>query len=357
MSKNNKEVLLLILTLLLTLIVFGGGGLLIWTITKSPQPPDTPPDTPDTSDTSDTSDDRPSRILGKIFTDVPDVPEGVFNYGGSTTWAPIREELDSLLPVVFPQFKLRYVNPINEAPGSGTGIKMLIEGQLDFSQSSRSIKPEEYEEAKARGFTLRQTAVAIDGIAIAVHPDLPVSGITISQLEDIYTGKITNWREVGGPNLPIQVYSRDPEAGGTVEFFIDTVLRGESLGSRVEIVETTTLALRKVANNLGGIYYASAPEVVPQCTVKTLALGKNSDELVTPYRPPLILPAQCPTLRNKLNQTAFSQRDYLLTRQLYVIIKENEQREQQAGEAYADLLLTNQGQDYIAEAGFVKIRD
>lgn len=73
-------------------------------------------------------------------------------------------------------------------------IRMLIENQLAFSQASRSLKDEEIQRAQQRGLTLKEVPVAIDGIAIAVHPDLPVSGLTITQLKDIYTGKISNWR-------------------------------------------------------------------------------------------------------------------------------------------------------------------
>jgi len=235
-------------------------------------------------------------------------------------------------------------------------IRMLIENQLAFSQASRSLKDEEIQRAQQRGLTLKEVPVAIDGIAIAVHPDLPVSGLTITQLKDIYTGKIRNWRQVGGPNLAIIPYSRRKEDGGTVEFFIDQVLEKADFGSSTQYIYSTTPALRKVSQNPGGIYYASAPEVVPQCGIKTLPLGKSENKLVAPYQEPSIPSSQCPQKRNQLNELAFQKGEYPITRRLFVIIKQNGQLDEQAGEAYANLLLTDQGQELIEKAGFVPLR-
>ena len=104
------------------------------------------------------------------FAKVQNVPTGLFNYGGSTTWAPIRKDVDPAIQTVWPGFQLRYTSPTIGAAGSGTGIKMLLNNQLAFAQSSRSIKNEEYQQASQRGLTLKEIPVAIDGIAIAVNP-------------------------------------------------------------------------------------------------------------------------------------------------------------------------------------------
>jgi phosphate transport system substrate-binding protein len=287
---------------------------------------------------------------------VSNLPEGTFNYGGSTTWAPIRKDVDSSLQSQCPRFILRYTQPPSGQAGSGTGIRMLIDNQLAFSQSSRSVKAEENTEAQQKGFSLKEIPVAIDGIAIAVNHNLTIPGLTVAQLKDIYTGKITNWQQVGGPNLPIKAYSRSEEAGGTVEFFAENVLNKEKFGANINYVGTTTEAVRKVAANPGGIYYASAPEVVPQCIIKTIPLGRTSSQLVTPYQQPFVSPSQCPSKRNQLNSQAFRSGDYAITRNLFVIIKQNGQADQQAGEAYANWLLTPQSQDLIEKAGFVRIK-
>ena len=294
---------------------------------------------------------EPSDI--KSFAQVQ-IPSGSFNYGGSTTWAPVRGEVDPAIQTTWPQFHLTYTNPTSGVPGSGTGIKMLLNNQLAFAQSSRSLKDAEYQQARQQGFTLKQIPVAIDAIAFAVNPKLNIPGLTVAQLKDIYTGKLTNWNQVGGPNLPIVPYSRHPEDSGTVAFFMENGLEGQKFGANVQLIPTTTQALRQVSENLGGIYYASATEIIPQCKVKPLPLGRKADELVPPYKEPSILPSQCPRSRNQLNATAFQSDKYPITRQLFVIIKQNNQPDQQAGEAYANLLLTSQGQDLIAKAGFIK---
>lgn len=292
----------------------------------------------------------------ETFAKVQKVPAGLFSYGGSTTWAPIRGEVDPAIQTVWPQFRLRYTDPTTGAPGSETGIKMLLNEQLAFSQSSRPIKDKEYQQALTRGFTLKQIPVGIDGIAIAVNPNLNIPGLTIAQLKDIYTSKLTNWNQVGGPNLPITPYSRRLEDSGTIEFFAENVLEGQKFGDTVQFIPTTTQALRAVATNTGGIYYASAPEVVSQCSVKSLPLGAKSNQLVPPYQEPVVPLSQCPAQRNQLNAAAFQNGQYPITRRLFVIVKQNGQSDQQAGEAYANLLLTTQGQELIAKTGFVSIR-
>ncbi|MEZ4590451.1 MAG: PstS family phosphate ABC transporter substrate-binding protein [Chloroflexota bacterium] len=81
--------------------------------------------------------------------------------------------------------------------GSGTGIAALINGTVDIANASRAMKESEIEEAQANGFDPIEHVVAIDALAVIVHPDNPVSELTIQQLDDIYTGRITNWQEVG----------------------------------------------------------------------------------------------------------------------------------------------------------------
>ena len=270
---------------------------------------------------------------------------------------PIRQAVEPFIQETVPGFQLRYTDPVGQAPGSGSGIKMLLNGQLSFSESSRPIKLEEYEAAQQRGFELAQVSVAIDGIAIAVNPILNLEGITVEQLSDIYQGRITNWSQLGGPDLKIQPFSRAPEAGGTPEFFVENVLDGNPFDKSISIVRDTTTGLREVAKSPGGIYYASAPEVVPQCRVQTLSLASTEGEpFVSPYQDPLVDSANCPEERNQLNAKAFRNSTYPLTRQLFVIIKKNDAAEEEAGRAYADILLSPEGQALIEEAGFIPIR-
>ncbi len=343
MSERN-ETTVLVLALLTTLGLVAGaiwwfaqGGIKLTDLTTNQAKP---PNAPSTN----------------TFAQLTDIPAGLFSYGGSTTWAPIRGIVDPAIEIVHPHFRLRYTNPTSGSPGSGSGIKMLLDGQLAFAQSSRSINDKELKRAMTRGLQLKAIPVAIDGIAIAVHPKMNVSGLTLLQLQEIYTGKLTNWQQLGGTDLAIIPYSRQISEGGTVEFFAENILEGMDFGSNVQFISTTTQALRTVAANPGGIYYASAPEVVSQCTVKPLPLGREATEFVPPYQEPFVELSQCPQQRNQLNTAAFQSGKYPITRRLFVIVKQDGDIDQQAGEGYAKLLLTAQGQELIAKAGFVSIR-
>ena len=343
-----KETLPLFLSLIATIsLIFGGSWFLMerWAKISSNM-------------TSNSSSNNSQNLFSNSVTscNVPNLPQGIFSYGGSTTWATFRKDVDSVLQRICPQFVLRYTQPPFDKPGSGTGIQMLIDNQLAFTQSSRSIKSEETSQAQQKGIRLKEIPIAIDGIAIAVNHNLNIPGLTTAQIKDIYTGKVTNWQKLGGANLPIIPLSRGQEAGGTVDFFIEYVLNKDKFGKNVSYIGTTTEAIRKIANTPGGIYYGSAPEIVPQCTVKSLPIGRTKGQFVPPYQQPEIAQSQCPNQRNQLNTEDFRNGNYPITRNLFVIIKQNGQSDQQAGEAYANWLLTPQGQELIEKAGFVKIK-
>lgn len=343
---NRKETPLLIASFLVTLGLLGGG---YWWLNQRGN------FNLGTVIGTDNASSSPSGGGEQRFQDVQGVPSGLFNYGGSTTWAPIRGVVDPVLQQAQPSFQLRYTDPIGSPPGSGTGIQMLLDNQLSFAQSSRSVKPEERQQAQQKSYSLKEIPVALEGLAIAVNHDLPIEGITLEQLRDIYLGSLTNWNQLGGPDLPIVPISRSL-AGGTVEFFVDTVLGGASLPSGITTAETTTQALRLVDSTPGAIYYASAPEVVGQCSVKPIAIGRQPNQLIKPYAEPYVPPENCPNQRNQINSEALRNGDYPLTRRLFVIVKEGDQLDQQAGEAYVNLLLTQEGQQLLNEAGFVAIR-
>jgi phosphate transport system substrate-binding protein len=108
--------------------------------------------------------------------------------------------------------------------GSGTGFAAMINGTVDIANASRAIKPEEFEAAEANGITPVEFTVAQDAIAIVVHPSNPVDRLTLRQLSDMYTGKITNWRQVGGEERPIVLLSRESNSG-TYVYFLENVVR------------------------------------------------------------------------------------------------------------------------------------
>ncbi|HYX15877.1 MAG TPA: substrate-binding domain-containing protein [Nostoc sp.] len=283
-----------------------------------------------------------------------DVPSGTFNYGLSTSWAPIRGIVDREIQKAFPNFKLVYVDFPLEETGSLTSIEKLLDKSVAFAQYSYPLTEQQQKRFK-------EISIANDGVAIAVNPKLNLTGLTLDQLKRIYTGKITNWNQVGGPDLEIKPLSRNV-AGGTVKFFKEKVLGDPEYSFSPQLVKTvqsTTLGLREVFKEKGSIYFASAPEIVGQCDVKPLWLGKDTNHLVPPYQKSTEEKiSECPDNPNKLykaNVGAFSDQSYPLTRKLYVVVKLDGSIDQKAGEAYAKLLLTRQGQGLIEAAGFGKI--
>ncbi|MFN4270685.1 MAG: PstS family phosphate ABC transporter substrate-binding protein [Thermosynechococcus sp.] len=359
MARSNSNVLPLLISLIFTLGLLGVGGVAVMRLLGRqnllPQLPTNNPSQP-SPPTSTASPEVAAEPAAKTFNEVKAVPNGIFAYGGSTTWAPIRGVVDPVLLRVWPNFQLRYTDPPTGTPGSGSGIRMLLNGQLAFAQSSRSLNAQERQQAEAKGLKLVEIPIAIDGLAIAVNPSLNIPGLTVQQVVDIFTGKLTNWSQVGGPNLAIAAFSRRPEDGGTVEYFIQEVLGGQPLASNVTLVRDTTDGLRRVATTLGGIYYASGPEIVGQCTIRPLPLGRQPNQYVPPYREPYVDPSQCPKQRNVLNHAAFQDGSYPITRRLFVIAKDDNTLDAQAGRTYANLLLSDQGQLLIEQAGYVRLR-
>ena len=147
--------------------------------------------------------------------------------------------------------------------GSGSGIQAVSEGRCDIGLASRSLKDDE----KSSGLT--ETVLAYDGIAVVVSPENPVSDLTIEQIADIYTGKITNWSEVGGNDAEIVLIGR--EAGsGTRDGFESITGTEEACQYRQELTSTGDV-IATVSQNPNAIGYASLSAV--KDTVKALSVG------------------------------------------------------------------------------------
>ncbi len=288
----------------------------------------------------------------KRIADVPNVPQGIFNYGGSTTFAALRSPKNTQsITQIFPQYQLRYAEPTLGQPGSGTGIQMLLQSQLSFAQSSRGLQDRELAQARARGYTLEEIPVALDGIAFYVNPNLTAQGLkelTLEQIQAVFIGKIENWKYLGGPDLKITPFSRSLESGGTVDFFFENILEKQPFGKNFKTIRDTTEGIRNVAINPGGIGYASASEIIGQQGVRLLNLSKkNSKAFVSPCGEPA-----CTTINSK----AMVDGSYPITRRLLVIIKHDGKLDEQAGLAYVNILLSDEGQQLISQSKLVPIR-
>jgi phosphate transport system substrate-binding protein len=276
---------------------------------------------------------------------VQDVPNGLFDYAGAVTFANLTAHgMHDAIAQKHPNFHLRYIEHINRKPGSGTAISLLINGQTSFAQSARPLKDAEYKVAKERGFLLEQVPVFIDGIAFYTHPGIKIPGLSINQVKNIFTGKITNWKQVGGPDRYIVPFSQDPKASSVIGLLLDES-QGQHLSPNVEIISTITEAIRKVASTPGGISYSSPSLAINQKTVHPLGLAKKAS-----------MPYVSFMKDHQINVAAFKNDTYPLTRRLFVVFRRDGTLDEKAGVAYANLLLSNEGQRMIEKAGFAAIR-
>ncbi len=137
--------------------------------------------------------------------------------------------------------------------GSAVGIAALINGETDVANSSRKMKDEERAQAADRGRSVREFILARDGLSAVVHPENPVTQLTLAQLADIFSGKIGNWQAVGGPDLPIVLYGRQ-STSGTFGFFRDAVVKGDYAVSMRQM-EGNQAIVEAVRNDRSGIGY------------------------------------------------------------------------------------------------------
>ncbi|MDZ4805893.1 MAG: phosphate ABC transporter substrate-binding protein, partial [Candidatus Eisenbacteria bacterium] len=139
--------------------------------------------------------------------------------------------------------------------GSGTGIAALINGTTEIAQSSRSMKDTEKKQIEDKsGRKVEEHSVALDGVTIYVHQSNALTGLTVSQIKGIYTGVITNWKDVGGPDKVIVVYGRE-SSSGTYVFFKEHVLDGADFAPQVQTLPGTAAVADAIGNDPAGIGY------------------------------------------------------------------------------------------------------
>lgn len=181
--------------------------------------------------------------------------------------------------------------------GSGIGFAALQNNTTDLCAASRPIKSKEILSCiKAFSAAPTEYKVCLDAIAVYVHPDNPIRDLDLKTLKDIYTGRITNWRQVGGMDLDIVLYSRE-NSSGTYEFFKSSVMQHEDFSPATLSMPGTSAVMQAVAKDAGGIGYGGA---VFGSVVKTLALKATVDG-------PAILP----------NANSVQQGDYPIWRHLF----------------------------------------
>jgi phosphate transport system substrate-binding protein len=138
--------------------------------------------------------------------------------------------------------------------GSGNGIKAIIDGTCDIADSSRFIKDKEVKLAQERGVLPVPHRVALDCVVPIVHPSNPVNDLSTDRLKDIYTGKVTNWKELGGPDKSIVIISRDTSSG-TYEVWNKKVLKKEKVTPKALLQASNGAVAQAVAKNKHAIGY------------------------------------------------------------------------------------------------------
>lgn len=217
--------------------------------------------------------------------------------------------------------------------GSGTGISALINGTTDICNSSRPIKESEREKLRERhGSRGVEIKCALDGLSVYLNETNPVEELSLQQVKDIYTGRITNWSQVGGPDARIILYSRENNSG-TYVYFLDEVLHGEDFARSAQHLPGTAAVVNAVAKDRFGIGYGGS------------AYGKGIKEIK--IRKDATSPAYAPTLEN------IKSGKYPISRYLYMYVKKRPEGEMKK---YIDWILSDEGQSVVAEVGYFPIR-
>ena len=215
--------------------------------------------------------------------------------------------------------------------GSGVGIAALIDGQVDIATASREIDANETEAAKKNGINPVKTTVAYDGITVIVNPSNSVSNLTFDQLRSIYNGSISNWKDVGGSDVPIVVISRD-SSSGTYKDFQKDVLLGDEYRPDALTQPATGGVVTEVSQNANAIGYIGFAYL--DSSVKALNLDKGNGPVV-------------PTAESILNG------EYPLSRSLYFYTNGEPSG---LTKEFTDFVKSDEGQNVVSTVGYIPLK-
>ncbi len=230
--------------------------------------------------------------------------------------------------------------------GSGTGIAALLNGTVDIANASRELKQKEYEKAKELGIDPQEFRVALDGIAVIVHPENPIDELTVDQIRDIFIGKIKNWKELGGMDSPITLYGRE-NSSGTYEFFKEHVLGKDELGKShdfavsTQVLQGTAALGEAIARDKKGVGYGGVGYFAMRTDVKILKVKENSEAL-----------AIAPASDGKVNYEAIWSGEYSISRYLYCYTNGQPSKKIQD---FMDYILSKEGQDLVKQMEYIPL--
>jgi len=223
--------------------------------------------------------------------------------------------------------------------GSGTGISALISSTCDICMSSRNIKDKEIELSKQKGVNPNEIKVALDGLAVVVHPSNQIGKLTRDQLADIFTSKVVNWKELGGKDARIVILSREVTSGTHVYFKEHILRKGnangtEEFASSALMLPSSQAIADEVANNPDAIGYYGMGYISPKQKAIAVALNANSEY-------------ETPTLENVVSGK------YPISRPL--LFYTNGEPKGLVKE-FVDFTLSPEGQDIVKKMDFVPIK-
>ena len=245
---------------------------------------------------------------------------------------------DTVLPVA-QQTAERFMNQHPEARvtvtggGTGVGISALMDNTTDIAMASRPIKFSEKMKIKAAGEEVNEVIVAYDALAVVVHPSNPVKQLTRQQLEDIFRGKITNWKQVGGDDRKIVVYSRETSSG-TYEFFKESVLKNKNYMASSLSMPATGAIIQSVSQTKGAIGYVGLAYINKE--VKPIHVSYDAGKTFTE-----------PSFENAKNKA------YPIVRPLfYYYDVKNEGKVK----PFIDYILSAEGQATVKQVGYIPVK-
>ncbi len=230
--------------------------------------------------------------------------------------------------------------------GSGTGIAALLNKTTDIANASREVKGAELSKAKEKGIGPVQHEVALDGIAVIVHPNNDIDNLTIQQLSDIFSGKITNWQQLGGENLPITLYGRE-NSSGTYEFFKEHVLgkdekdKQRDYSATTQVLQGTAALGESVARDIKGIGYGGVGYFAERKDVKILHIKTD-----------VYSEAISPVDNGKVNYEVIWNKKYSISRYLYCY---TDQKIKSEVKAYLDFIVSDQGQNVVKQMEYIPL--
>lgn len=217
--------------------------------------------------------------------------------------------------------------------GSGTGISALINGTTDIANASRPMKRSEMDKLKQKYNSLGvEVKVARDGLSVYLNEKNPVKALTLAQLKAIYTGKATNWKEVGGEDAKIILYSRENNSG-TYVFFKEHVMETEDFAPRAQNLPGTASVVNAVAKDRNGIGYGGAAYAAG---IKIVNVRKDDAS-----------PAVAPTEENVMSG------EYPISRYLYMYLRN---KPTGALKEYVDWILSAEGQSIVSDVGYFPLK-